>query len=278
MRRLLLQFIAVISLAFVLAAGILIVRLVLWQDEVSAHFTVRDNARVIVVGNSHAGCTWDDSPELGLQVFWHSATAFPFGLFRIKEIIRNGGFKNASVLLVPCDSSDFALTDAWHKERNYAMQFPFAWRYYKELRGVSAVNILKRLFVPISSTWEITEDPPLVDTIVDKEKLLADYALKKKKPFVIDEAVAGEMLDTLSEIKKLCDENHIRLVLYASPMPPVGTLDANITEWIGRLKGLGYDYRDYRQACPDFKMFFDSNHLNKTGRRLFTEAHINDCL
>jgi len=275
MRRLLLQFIAVISLAFVLAAGILIVRLVLWQDEVSAHFTVRDNTRVIVVGNSHAGCTWDDSPELGLQVFWHSATAFPFGLFRIKEILRNGGFKNASVLLVPCDSSDFALTDAWHKERNYAMQFPFAWRYYNELRGVSAVNILKRLFVPISSAWEITEDPPLVDTAVDEKKLIAEYE-SKKEPFVIDEAVAGEILDILSEIKKLCDENHINLVLYASPIPPVGMLDVTITGWINRLRGLGYDYRDYRHACPDFSMFFDSNHLNQSARRGFTKEHVRD--
>lgn len=273
MKKFLIRLVEVALLLAMVIVGIVAIRLCLWQSEMNREFVVRDSTKIVVVGNSHAGCIWEDSEVLGVQVFWHSATAFPFAIFRLKEIIKRGGFKNAKVLLVPLDSADFALTDEWHKKRNFAIQFPLAWRYFSDIKNVSRFELIKRVLLPLSEKWEITESASTTDAPVSAEALMPYF---KKESFTTIEDKAEEILSYIAEMREIVKNEGVELVFYASPMPPLYKGDKGIDAWINKVRDLGYSYIDYRKVGIPVEHFFDTNHLTYTGRKEFTRRHCKD--
>lgn len=267
----------VLCAALLLSAmiAILAVRTALWEGRVAAALAIRESTHTLCVGNSHTGCTWEDSKADGVQVVWKSACPIPFAWMRLAEIERRGGFKNVKRVFVDCDMPELGV-DPKRIADETAIQWPLAWRYTFRTSGLAG---LRAELTPLAVGWVVREDAPT------DSRCWTDLPLEKRA-----EEVAGlygaaatakseeemvNILDYYNRIREIAVRNNLELHLFLAPLPsdnPQRTLPF-LDEWIARLRSLGFTVNDYRAVCSDSD-FRDCHHLSYRGRLSFSRQQM----
>lgn len=259
--------------------AILAIRMALWEGRVAAALAIRESTHTLCVGNSHTGCTWEDSEADGVQVVWKSACPIPFAWMRLAEIERRGGFKNIKRVFVDCDMPELGV-DPKRIADETAIQWPLAWRYTWCTSGIAGA---RAVLSPLTAEWVVREGAPTdsrcwTDLSPEKraEEVSGIYgAASTEKP----EEDLALILDYYSRIREIAARNNLELHLFLAPLPsdnPQRTLPF-LDEWIARLRSLGYTVHDYRAACPDSD-FRDCHHLSYQGRLKFSGSHVLEVL
>lgn len=255
--------------------AILAIRTALWEGRVAAALAIRESTHTLCVGNSHTGCTWEDSEADGVQVVWKSACPIPFAWMRLAEIERRGGFKNVRLVVVDacmpaCDMDEDDML------RCMAEQWPLAWRYLSQVR-VSVTMVLRRAFLPILRSWDIGNVPPPNDDRL-WIKLSPEQQHKEcENGYTVfrSDAEQQETLKYLGRIRDICRRNNMDLCLFFAPLPminPQRNFDF-LNHWKSRLESDGYTVYDLRSASFE-EEFRDAHHLNGAGRARITREWI----
>lgn len=271
MRKFLAKVCVCAALLGVTLIAVLAVRTALWEDRLAAALSIRESTHTLCVGNSHTGCTWEDSETNGVQVIWKSACTIPFAWMRLAEIERRGGFRNVKRLFVDCDMPELGV-DPKRIAEEMATQWPLAWRYAWRTSGLSG---LRAALMPIAAEWVVRVDAPT------DARCWTDLAPEKRVEEVSGIYGAASTAKTEDEImtilgyyariREIAVRNGLELHLFLAPLPsdnPQRTL-LFLDEWIARLRSLGYMVHDYRAVCPDSD-FRDCHHLSYRGRVKFT--------
>ena len=279
MKKFLLYLAACGSLVIAILFAIVALRMARVSDDVTRAATVRENTEVLVIGNSHAGCTWEDDSAQGVQVMWRSACTLPFYWVKLEEAIRCGGLRNVKTLVVVCDRASIGLKEE-RLVADAAEMWPITWRYLHKL-PVSSFAVVKKMLLPLSAKWNFIEVAPTDDRCWTKlsseqraEELNDIYGKPLPPP---SEEVQRTVLDYLGRMKAICDNHGVKIVLYFSPLPSDNPQrgDEFLPVWKSRLESVGYRVIDYRTSMPDDR-FRDSHHLSYRGRLQFTKEHVKD--
>lgn len=271
MKRFLLYSTALVALALILIAAAMTVRTCHWQSDVEEALAIRPSTKLLCVGGSHTGCTWEDSDAKGVQTIWKSSTPLPFSWVRLLEIERRGGFGNAKVICIDCcmPGCDIDEDDIL---REMSRQWPLVWRYWNAM-PVGGFRILREALLPMFRDWVVGETAPHDDRCWTK---LSHEQQMKEFPNVATQYRGPEeravLLDYLNRIRDICQRNDLRLVILFAPLPsnnPQRTFPF-LGEWKGILADQGFEVLDCRTVCPD-EDFRDSHHLVWWGRERFTD-------
>lgn len=274
MKRFILGFMVFCLLVGLTLFSILAIRMLIWQSQVDRLVAVRPSTRLLCVGNSHTGCTWQDSDELGVQTIWLDSGPLPFARMRLSEIDARHGFGNVRSVVVDCDMTSIFVTRTC-VYRCAETQWPIAWRYLDWL-PISKVELYKRLFLPLGRTWAIVGEARRSNrkwsdlTIAERRQDIQHYLENEAKIDGMDVLV----LEHLRAIAGICRKNGLNLYVMMAPLTPEKfALYANEeVAWTARLRRLGYQVLDYSHECPDCD-FQDNHHLNFDGRVKFTKKH-----
>lgn len=274
MRRFLLGFTTYCLLVGLLLGGMLVARTWMWQGRVGHALCIRPSTRLLCVGNSHTGCTWLDSEELGIQVIWLDSGPLPFARMRLAEIDKRRGFGNVRSVVVDCDMTSIKVTRTC-VYRCVEKQWPLAWRYLDWL-PVSKVEVCERIFLPLGREWSISglagqSNRKWSDlSAAEKRKDISHYLEDEEKIEGMDVLVLAH----LRAIDEICKKNGLNFYVMMAPLTPEKfALYVNEQAvWTERLRHLGYQVLDYTHECPD-RDFQDSHHLNYDGRVRFTKKH-----
>ncbi len=253
------------------------VRVWLNQDEIESFYKIRPQTKVLCVGNSQTGCTWEDSKELDVETKWISATSMPVYWMRLAEIDRRDGFCNVKVVMMDCCAP---ARHVWEDRiaRDIARTLPVSWRYIFQM-PTSFLEVLTQCLLPLSREWDFCDAPANDDrrwTSLSKEEQKNELdevynGVGYREPDNADEVV----LEYLSRIQSICSRRGVRLILFFAPL-----VDGNPNRSSTRLNGWkktllkrGYNVWDFRDACAD-NAFRDSHHLTLEGRQNFTRKWV----
>lgn len=279
MSKFLLNSCCIFLLSAISVAEILMVRLFLWQDKVDAALSIRDSTRILCIGNSHTGCTWEDLENEGVQVSWQSATSLPFYWVRLAEIEKRGGLKSVKVLILDCCSPAKGISED-DVVRNMVEHFPITYHYIDKLPA-RRIQFMKKLLCPISSTWTVSEKAPgpgrVWTDLSPKERQEEIESTYKAKRNPLPSNVDMICIDYLEHIKIICKKHGIKLLLFFAPLPSENPQrnSPELNAWKQLLKSRGYSVHDFRSDCPD-KDFRDCHHLSYEGRKKFTKRHLHE--
>ena len=256
--------------------SIVATRLCLWQGEIKKRLAIRPSTKVLCVGNSHTGCTWEDSEEDGVQVSWVSASSLPFYWIRLVEIERiNNGLGDIKTVVIDCCGPSRGIREA-DMLRSAVSLFPIVVRHINEL-PVDGFQFAKQLLFSMRKDWEIAESSPGDDrnwtrlTPEERAKEIDEIYNAPSAP--LPENADEVLLGYLGRIRGLCNRNGARLVCFFAPLPSDNPQRNSpmLDEWKRRLESENYEVHDFRDACPD-DFFRDSHHLSWRGRLRFSKT------
>lgn len=252
-------------------------RVFIEQDQISKFYQIRSNTRILCVGNSQTGCTWEDSESLGVETKWLSASSLPVYWMRLAEIERRGGFRSVRVVVVDCCAP---ARHVWEERiaRDIARTLPISWRYIGEM-PTKLVQAFRQCVLPLRREWNFSDTPANDNrrwTALSKEAQRAELDDVYNGPGYREPDNADDIvLEYLHRIHDICSRHGIKLILFFAPL-----VDENpnrhsqrLDKWKETLIRNGYEVLDYRNACEDVD-FRDSHHLSFKGRQRFTRQHL----
>lgn len=275
MKRFVINLLLVGVLGVVALGSIIAIRLSWWQGEARKLIAIRPSAKVLCIGNSHTGCTWEDSEEDGIQVSWVSASSLPFYWVRLAEIERiNGGLGNIKTIVVDCCGPSRGIREEDMLRVSVSL-FPIVCRHISEL-PISRFKLLKRLMLPLNQDWSLLDSAPRDErnwtrlTADERKKEIDEIYNVPKAP--LPENTDEILLEYLKRIRDICIRHGIRLVCFFAPLPSDNPQRNSpmLDEWKRRLEAENYQMYDFRNSCPD-DFFRDSHHLSCQGRLRFTK-------
>ena len=275
MKRFVINLFLVGGLSVAAIVSIVAIRLWLWQGEAHKLLAIRPSTKLLCIGNSHTGCTWEDSEEDGIQVSWVSASSLPFYWVRLAEMERiNGGLGNVRTIVIDCCGPSRGIREEDMLRLSVSL-FPIVCRHIPEL-PINQFKLLRRLVMPLNEDWSLLDPAPRDArnwTRLTAEEREDEIDEKYNAPKAPPSENADEiLLGYLERIRDICDHHGIRLVCFFSPLPSDNPQRNSpmLDEWKRRLGAENYQVYDFRDACPD-DYFRDSHHLSYQGRLRFTK-------
>ena len=275
MKRFLINLPLVGGLCVAALASIVAIRLLWWQGEARKLLAIRPSTKVLCIGNSHTGCTWEDSEEDGIQVSWVSASSLPFYWVRLAEMeCINGGLGNVRTIMIDCCGPSRGIREEDMLRVSVSL-FPIVCRHVPEL-PVNQLKLLRRLMLPLNQDWSLLDSAPRDQrnwtrlTADERKKEIDEIYNVPKAP--LPENADEILLWYLKRIRDICNRYGIRLVCFFAPLPSDNPQRNSpmLDEWKRLLESENYHVYDFRDACPD-DFFRDSHHLSYKGRLLFTK-------
>lgn len=257
----------------ILCVAILVARLTFHQKVVDEVFHVRPSTRLLCVGNSHTGCTWNDSDKEGVQVLWKSRMSIEFSVLRFRELARRHQLRRGVVCVVDCDA-----TSIWGMSHEAVAvelreQLPLVWRYYREyVPYCSEVAIAAmRLLDAFDVQGTVPFDSHVWTSLSASEKRYQIEVMYGRPPENLFPDWKLRILSAAVEIRQICESRGAKLYLMASPLVSQNPQrhDGDLAELIDLLKSQGFDFIDFREVCDDAD-FRDAQHLSREGRLKFT--------
>jgi len=260
--------------------GVLVIALSLtlqiWhgQAAVTKAFTIPNGTRVLCLGSSHTGCTWQEGD--GVHSIWLNGSAFVFSLMRLKELERLGQLSEIKYCLVDADYEGLCgRMKEKHVEETALQSAYFVWRYLEFLSDVEWKYVWAAL------TWlghrrdfksSLPSGGNVYKSLSDEKR---DGLLKEAESAILSETATSQSVvkmnrKALEEMKRLCDAHGIRLILFAGPLVkghPLRGLHRDLLDgWKAFCRERGVEYWDLRDEMSD-DLFYDIDHLSTEGRR-----------
>ena len=277
----------VLTLAFASVLGFLVVALSLtfqiWhgQAAVEKAFAIPNGTRILCLGSSHTGCTWQEGD--GVHSVWLNGSAFVFSLMRLKEMERLGQLNEVKYCLVDADYEGLCgRMKKKHVEETALQSAYFVWRYLEFLPGAECEYVWAAL------TWlghrhDFKSSLPSGENVyksLSAEK--RDGLLKEAEAAILREPATSQSIvvanqRALDEMKHLCDAYGIHLILFAGPLvnghPLRGSHSDLLDGWKAFCKKRGVAYWDLRDEMPD-ELFYDIDHLSVEGRKAISTKYL----
>ena len=281
MKRFAITLLCAVLLGTVVVSSSLLVQIWHGQNAVKNAFAVPAGTKLLCLGSSHTGCTWQESD--GVHSVWLNGSAFVFSLMRLKEMERLGQLKGIRCCIVDADYEGLC---GRLKEKNIEETFLrsvyYAWRYMDFLPGE------KWKYVWSAITWlghrrDFKSSTPREGNIYEglsderRSKLMNQAAEELKHGDDTSSSITEANKRTLDEMKHLCDAHGIRLVLFASPLvkdhPMRGAWRGLLDGWKDYCKEQNVEYWDLRDEMPD-ELFYDIDHLSDQGRKMISKKYL----
>ena len=277
----------VLTLISAAVLGVLVVALSLtfqiWHGQAATTkaFTIPHGTRILCLGSSHTGCTWQEGD--GVYSIWLNGSAFVFSLMRLKEMERLGQLKTIKYCLVDADYEGLCgRMQEKHVEETTLQSAYFVWRYLDFLPAAEWKYVWAAL------TWlghrrDFKSSLPgggnIYKSLSDK---MRDNLLKEAESVILCETATSQSIVAvnrriLDEMKRLCDAHGIHLILFAGPLvkghPLRGSRRDLLDGWKAFCKERGVEYWDLRDEMPD-ELFYDIDHLSDEGRKLISKKYL----
>ncbi len=284
MKRFTITLLCAVILGTVVVSSSLVVQIVHGQKAVKNAFAVPAGTKILCLGSSHTGCTWQEGD--GVHSVWLNGSAFVLSLMRLKEMERLGQLKGVRCCIVDADYEGLCgRLKEKHIEETFLQSVYYAWRYMDFLPGErwkyiwSAITWLGHRRDFKSST---PRDGNIYKGLSEAKKasLIKKAAKELRQTDDTSSSITEANKRILDEMKRLCDAHGIRLILFASPLvkdhlmrgEQRGLLDG----WKSYCKEQNVEYWDLRDEMPD-ELFYDIDHLSDEGRRLISKKYLS-CL
>ncbi len=298
MKRFLLRVCALLGVVVILLACITPVRLVCNQREVDRYLAVPEGTEVLVIGNSHAGCTFTEAPEFRNRVIWHSNMGFVFHYLRFLELERRGVLdRGIKVCIFDCDSTSIKHCTKGNIKSDLRRSSTFAWRYLDKIplpKLEARMEVVKGLGTRFDGQEEVPAEG-LNWTMVAPERKRVHmrwfYNLKTwyvpemwefgRNPFPEDFMMRFD--EMVLDMKARCAKRGIRLIFFAPPLTTETPSRANPLIWKQceelkkRVRALGCEYYDFRCDYPDDR-FRDDHHILRSTSYEFTKRFYSEIL
>ena len=286
MKRFVIRLLCAVSLGCLVISLSLVIQI--WQGyttSVEKVFTAPAGAKVLCLGSSHTGCTWEEGD--GVYSVWLNGSAFVFSLIRLKEMERLGQLGGVKYCIADADYEGlYGRLRVRHVEETFLQSVHYAWRYVELLPGEGWKYAWAAL------TWlghrrDIKSATPRDGNIykgltaLKKANLLKSAELDLMQSTAVSESIVEANKKTLDEMKRLCDTHDIKLILFAGPLvkghPLRGAHRDLLNRWITFCRESGVEYWDLRDEMPD-EFFYDINHLSDEGRKIISEKYLSRLL
>lgn len=281
MKRFAITLLCAVLLGTVVVSSSLLVQIGYGQNAVKNAFEVPAGTKVLCLGSSHTGCTWQEGD--GVHSVWLNGSAFVLSLMRLKEMERLGQLKGIRCCIVDADYEGLCgRLKEKHIEETFLQSVYYAWRYMEFLPGE------KWKYVWSAITWlghrrDFKSTTPHEGNIYkglseEKRASLVKQAMEELKtgndtPISITEANKR----ALDEMKHLCDVHGIQVILFASPLvkdhPMRGAWRGLLDGWKTYCQEQNVEYWDLRDEMPD-ELFYDIDHLSDEGRKLISKKYL----
>ncbi|MBQ7220562.1 MAG: SGNH/GDSL hydrolase family protein [Synergistaceae bacterium] len=268
---------------------------------------VPEGIQICNFGSSHGyyGFNYDDAGE--------KYTCFNFALpsqslrydYKILEQFRDKIRKDAAVFIVISHFSFFGKpevqgADFASKNRRYYrfldssrideydIKTNFYVNYMPALIADNAVSFLRLLFKPSGDMWNFTTDPEAakVHALVRYKGFIADKKDNEGRRLFNREAV-----EALMKIIALCHELGAAPILITTPYLKEynDAVKKNDPEFYGDFRAViddvvrhtgvkYYDYSEDERYTNDYSLFFNTDHMNRKGARIFTNTLLREVL
>ena len=255
------------------------------QPAVAKAFSIPEGTRVLCLGSSHTGCTWQEGD--GVFSVWLNGSAFVFSLMRLKEMERLNQLCGVKCCIIDADYKGlwWRLKEK-HVKETFLQSIHYAWRYMAFLPGD------RWEYVWAALTWlghrrdfksATPRDGNIYKGLPESQKAsllkVAETQLSQGGGSL--ESIVSANERTLDEMKCLCNAHGIRLILFAGPLVKEHPLRTShrglLDEWKAFCKERGVEYWDLREEMPD-ELFYDSDHLSDEGRRIISEKYLSRLL
>ena len=279
------RFVLTLISAAILGALVVVLSLTfqIWygQTAVEKAFVAPKGTRILCLGSSHTGCTWQEGD--GVCSIWLNGSAFVFSLMRLKEMERLGQLDGVKYCIVDADYEGLCgRLKRNHVEETFLQSIHYAWRYIVFLPGD------KWEYIWAALTWlghrrdfksSLPSGENVYRSLSDEKR---DGLFKEAESAILCEAVTSQSVvvanqRALDEMKHLCDAYGIHLILFAGPLvnghPLRGSHRDLLDGWKLFCKERGVAYWDLRDEMPD-ELFYDVDHLSLEGRKVISTKYL----
>ena len=240
------------------------------QKDVARVFTIPEGTKILCIGSSHTGCTWQEGN--GVYSLWTNAAPFIFSLMRLQELERREMLNGIQYCIIDTDYETLLnrMQDSY-VETVYLQTLPFSWRYFMEIPGYK--NKFNCFLGSLTWQGHLRVCKSKLPTDGDSSRILFKQreVLSKRNFQVSNERYRFCMLknqEVARKIKELCDRHNIKLIFFSSPLisfHPLRNDHKFHSDWIDFLKRSDIEFWDLRAVCEDAD-FRDVDHLNSFGR------------
>ena len=283
MKRFTITLLCAVMLGAVVVSSSLVVQIVHGQKAVKNAFAVPAGTKILCLGSSHTGCTWQEGD--GVHSVWLNGSAFVLSLMRLKEMERLGQLEGVRCCIVDADYEGLCgRLKEKHIEETFLQSIHFAWRYMNLLPD-NEWKYLWAAFTWLGHRRDFKSSPPRGGNIykglptLKKANLIKTVEGELRNSYATSESIVESNKATLNEMKRLCDMHGIRLILFAAPLvkdhPMRGEQRGLLDGWKAYCKEQNVEYWDLRDEMPD-ELFYDIDHLSDEGRKRISEKYLSN--
>lgn len=286
MKRFIFTLAALFLLYLVIGFSVLFVRIVLWQKDVDALYTITPDQTWLCVGASHVGASLPQIPESHNKLLWLNSTHPKDTLMRLYELDRRGQLGSIELVVTQFGPLSAKSSEHWylpsHSAENWLRELPVNWRYFWTCPASPVslfLTLVKNLhLVHLKISDELTNERKawFDQTEEFRQERLSTYVHMHFDGYENSVDVADDYILHYEQINAFCNQHGMRFCLFASPllsayraqMPPL--LKSRADEAIRRLRQKGIRVYDCRETYAD-ELFADPLHLAPKGARRFIE-------
>lgn len=284
MKRFIFTLVALFLLYLVIGFSVLFVRLVLWQRDVDALYTISPDQTWLCVGASHVGASLPQIREFHNKLLWLHSTHPADTLMRLLELERRGQLGPIKLVVTQFGPLYAKESECWYlpsrAAENWMRELPVNWRYLWTCPvsgSVLFLTLVKNLYhvnLEISNELSNERKAWFDRTEEFRTERLSTYVHMHFDNYENSVDITEEYMSQYERIAEFCSQRGMRFCLFASPllsdyraqMPPL--LKSRADDAIRRLRRSGIRVYDCRAAYVD-ELFADPLHLASSGARQF---------
>jgi hypothetical protein len=269
--------------------GILILNFIglTWQAKKNAVFQIKSDTKIIMLGHSHAECTYDDNIIQNFENFAISGESYFYTLPKVKEIVRH----NPEIKTVFLEFTNNQITqevEKWIFEEKYLNYYYALYNPYIEtedhlrllclnpsgcVSGVPIImkDLMKKSYQKIKYPYEYGGFKAINGNLKEYDQNKKNH---ENEDFVkIDHSISELQLVYLRKIIDLLENENIEIILIRSPQHKSYQGFSNEKEYQSVLKKefpeVKYiDLSDFPLTADQFR---DPEHVNAQGAKLISE-------
>lgn len=269
---------------------VLVLRVVGWESARRDSMSLRRDQKVLMIGDSHIGCSFVEERKYGNKVIWESAAAQQYTWMRLQDMERSGILKNVDTVVLDLGLQSFGQQTVACMEEHWWRMIPITWRYPDAL-PMSYAHRFLYLLNNLSGRIHIIEALPtnnvsVLDRALSAEKLAQDARDHMRWVDAPERMCSGweqSIRRAIGGIVDVCRRNHIRLVFFSSPLPSfyrkeiTDKAESVLSSFTQYVLSQGVEYYDLRNWSED-RCFMDCHHLTHDGAAKFTERFFKEIL